>query len=131
MKPINTLITSGVQISVKTMFRPDLSDITVSSFFFNYHIEIENTNPFSVQLLTRDWYIFDSLSELRYVNGDGVIGEQPILAPGDKFDYTSGCDLLSEVGMMKGFYTFKNIQDGKKFEVTVPTFILEYPGKLN
>lgn len=128
---MSTLITSGIQISVQTQFRPDLSNIVKSEFLFNYRIDIENTNPFSVQLITRDWYIFDSLYTARYVNGEGVVGEQPILKPGERFTYTSGCDLSSEIGMMKGFYTFKNLIDGELFEVFVPTFKLEYQGKLN
>jgi ApaG protein len=128
---MSTLITSGIQISVRTQFRPDLSNIINSEYFFNYTIDIENTNSFDVQLMMRDWYIFDSLSDARYVNGEGVIGVQPILKPGEKFTYTSGCDLRSEVGMMKGFYTFKNLIDGELFEVFVPTFSLEYVAKLN
>ena len=128
---MSTLITSGIQISVQTQFRPDLSNIVKSEFLFNYRIDIENTNPFSVQLMTRDWYIFDSLYNARYVNGEGVVGEQPILKPGESFTYTSGCDPSSEIGMMKGFYTFKNLIDGELFEVFVPTFKLEYQAKLN
>ena len=128
---MDILTTSGIQISVQTKFRQDLSEITESQFFFNYQITIENTNNFDVQLLTRDWYIFDSLKEARYLNGPGVIGEQPILKPGELFSYTSGCDLKSETGLMKGFYTFKNLIDGNLFQVFVPTFRLEYPAKLN
>lgn len=128
---MSTLITSGVQISVTTSFRKDLSEISELQFFFNYAIEIENTNAFEVQLISRDWYIFDSLSEARYVSGAGVVGEQPVLKPGEKFTYTSGSDLQSELGMMKGFYTFKNLTDNTLFEVFVPTFLLEYPHKLN
>lgn len=128
---MNTLITSGVQISVKANFRSDLSEITQSQFFFNYHIEIQNTNTFDVQLVSRDWYIFDSLNEGRYVSGAGVVGEQPILKSFEQFLYTSGADLQSELGMMKGFYTFRNLSDGSLFQVFVPTFLLEYPFKLN
>lgn len=128
---MSTLITSGVQISVSTSFRKDLSEVSELQFFFNYHIEIENTNTFEVQLISRDWYIFDSLGEARYVSGAGVVGEQPVLKPGEKFTYTSGADLQSEMGMMKGFYTFRNLSDGTLFEVFVPTFLMEYPHKLN
>lgn len=128
---MSTLITSGIQISVTTNYRPDLSSVSTSEYFFNYHIDIQNTNAFDVQLISRDWYIFDSLTEARYVSGAGVIGEQPILKPDESFSYTSGCDLRSELGMMKGFYTFKNLIDGSLFEVFVPTFLLQYPNKLN
>jgi ApaG protein len=128
---MNTLITSGIQISVKTDFRYDLSAIVESKYFFNYTIEMQNTNSYSVQLRSRDWYIFDSLDDARFVSGPGVVGEEPILKPGESFAYTSGCDLHSEIGLMKGFYTFQNMVDGELFEVFVPTFRLEYPPKLN
>ena len=128
---MNTLITSGIQISVRPEFRKDLSDITTSQYFHNYHIRIENTNTFDVQLLSRDWYVFDSLNDSQYISGSGVVGEQPVLKSGESFHYTSGCDLTSDLGMMKGFYTFKNLVDGELFQVFVPTFLLEFPGKLN
>lgn len=128
---MNTAITKGVQIQVKTNFRPDLSHPLDSNYFFNYHITIENHNHYSVQLLHRDWYIFDSLNAPNFVSGEGVIGEQPILQPGEKFTYTSGCDLFSEFGFMKGFYTFKNLETHKLFEVLVPTFYLMHPPRLN
>ena len=128
---MNTLTTSGVQISIKTDFRNDLSEVLESRYFFNYRVEIQNTNSFAVQLQSRDWYIFDSLGEAKYVSGAGVVGEQPILKSGETFTYSSGCDLQAEIGMMKGFYTFINKNDGELFEVIVPTFKLEYPPKLN
>jgi len=128
---MTALTNSGVQISVTTKFREDLSDIATSQYFFNYSIVIENMNEFNVQLLVRDWYIFDSLNEVQYISGSGVIGEQPTLKPGEKFQYTSGCEIFSDLGSMKGFYTFKNLSEGGLFHVYIPKFKLEYPGKLN
>lgn len=128
---MSTAITEGVKITVNTKFRPDLSQITDNQFFFNYQIKMENHNNFDIQLLNRDWYIFDSLNEPNFVSGHGVVGEQPILKPGQHFSYTSGCELFSEIGFMKGFYTFKNLNDGKLFQVYVPTFKLIYPPRLN
>ena len=128
---METLTTSGIQISVKTDFRKDLSELQESQYFFNYHIAIENHNDFEVQLISREWYVFDSLSEARYIHGVGVVGEQPVFKQGDSYFYTSGCDLHSEIGLMKGFYTFKNLNTGELFEVFVPTFRLEFQGKLN
>ena len=90
-----------------------------------------NENNFDVQLISRDWYIFDSLNEPHYLSGPGVVGEQPILKHGEKHTYTSGCELKSAVGMMKGFYTFLNLSTNVSFQVFVPTFKLEFPGKLN
>ncbi len=128
---METAITEGVQITVETNFRSDLSHVIDNQFFFNYTITIENHNNFTVQLLSRDWYIFDSLNEPNFVSGHGVIGEQPILKPGQQFTYMSGCELFSEIGFMKGFYTFKNLADGKLFQVYVPIFKLIHPPRLN
>ena len=128
---METLLTSGVKISVTTQFRQDFSSLSDRVFFFNYRIDIHNANEFNVQLISREWYIFDSLNDAQIVNGDGVIGEQPILIPDDNYTYTSGCELHSELGIMKGFYTFKNLSTDELFQVIVPTFKLEFPGKLN
>ena len=128
---MNTAITEGIEIIVEPFFRQDLSNVEIGSFFHNYHVTIENHNPFAVKLLHRDWYIFDSLSDANYVSGEGVIGEQPVLKPNERFSYTSGCELMSEVGFMKGFYTFVNLSTGKAFQVNIPIFTLMYPPKLN
>lgn len=126
-----TKVTSGVRISVKSLYRNDLSDPNEFRFFFNYLVKITNENEFDIKLLTRDWYVFDSLGEATYISGAGVIGEQPILKKGDTFEYSSGCELSSEIGFMKGFYTFLNIQSNDHFEAIIPPFSLESPSKLN
>lgn len=126
-----TAITEGVRITVSTQFRPDLSQLDEGLFFFNYRIEIENHNTYKIQLLHRDWYIFDSLNEPSFVSGEGVIGEQPTLLPEEKFVYTSGAELASELGFMKGFYTFRNLGTDMNFQVYVPTFQLITPPRLN
>lgn len=126
-----TAITEGVRITVNTQFRPDLSQTDNGLYFFNYRIEIENHNSFKVQLLHRDWYIFDSLSDACFVSGEGVIGEQPTLNAGEKFVYTSGAELASDMGFMKGFYTFKVCGTEQTFQVHVPTFQLITPRRLN
>jgi ApaG protein len=132
---MDTAITKGVKISVETIYRPDLSEISKRILFFNYSIEIENQNSFQIQLISRNWHIFDSLDKLRTVSGTGVIGEQPILEPGEVYVYSSGCDLISEMGYMEGHYDFAQVDaDGSPvsfFKVTVPRFRLEYPAKLN
>lgn len=128
---MNTAITEGIEINISTQFRPDLSSVEKANFFHNYRVTIENHNTYPVQLLHRDWYIFDSLNEASHISGEGVIGEQPILKPGEKYVYTSGSELFSEIGFMKGFYTFTNILTHTKFHVHIPLFELVYPGKLN
>lgn len=128
---MKTITTEGVKITVTTKFRADLSQVNENIFFFNYHIEMENNNEISLQLMHRDWYIFDSLNKASIVSGQGVIGEQPILNPRETFSYTSGCELTSELGRMRGFYTFKNQLTGQLIQVFIPTFDLVYPFKLN
>ncbi len=128
---MNTAISEGVQVTVYTQFRPDLSQDDQGRFFFNYRIEITNNNNFKIQLLHRDWYIFDSLKEATFVSGEGVVGEQPFLTPGEHFVYTSGVELISDVGYMKGFYTFKNLGTDSFFQVHVPVFQLITPRRLN
>lgn len=130
-----TALTKGVKISVETTFRPDLTDAENQILFFNYAITIENQNPFKVQLLKRHWRIFDALNTIRMITGDGVIGEQPVIEPGEQHTYQSGCDLNSELGQMAGHYDFAILDESNNpqdsFEVEVPVFKLEFPPKLN
>ena len=133
---MDTATTQGVKISVQTSFRGEMSNVKDSNFFFKYFIEIENTNPFPVKLITRHWKIFDALDVNRFVDGEGVIGEQPVIEPGEVFVYSSGCDLISETGYMEGFYDFAQLDHGsdaivKHFRVKVPRFQLVYPYLLN
>lgn len=128
---MNTITTEGVKITVKTQFRADISQVNENIFFFNYRIEMENNNDYTVQLIHRDWYIFDTLNKPSIVSGKGVVGEQPILKTGQSFSYSSGCELSSEIGRMNGFYTFKNLQTEEMFQVFIPTFDLIYPAKMN
>jgi ApaG protein len=130
LKTENT-ITEGVLVRVRTTFREDISQVNENAFFFNYHIEIENHNSFTVQLLHRDWFIRDSLSSMIHVGGEGVVGQQPILGPGDCYQYTSGCELNSEIGSMYGFYTFLNLENNDEFRVDIPNFQMIFPGRLN
>ena len=128
---MTTALTSGVKISVESLYRKDLSNVENELFFFNYRIVIENKNPFDVQLKSRFWYIFDSLNPSREVQGEGVVGEQPILEPGQKHVYVSGCDLHSEVGYMRGHYIFERTDTKELFKVEVPRFELFAKLKLN
>jgi len=128
---MNTITTEGIKISVKPSFNRGFSNIHENQFIFNYDITIENEGNHDVQLLDREWYIFDSLNKVETVKGPGVIGKHPILTPGDQFSYQSGCQLVSEIGYMKGSYGFINILTGKKFRVEIPQFDLVAPSKLN
>ena len=100
-------------------------------YFFNYRIVIENLNAYPVQLISRYWFIFDSLNPAKEVTGDGVVGEQPVLQPGEKHVYVSGCDLRSEIGYMRGYYIFEKIEEKEQFRVAVPKFELFATLKMN
>lgn len=128
---MNVAITEGIEIRVKVTFRPDLSQVENESFFFNYEIFIENHNAFSVQLQHRNWYIFDSMNDASVVSGEGVVGEKPILKSQESYSYMSGCELFSEIGYMKGFYTFINLETRQSFQVMIPKFHLVFPPRMN
>ena len=123
--------THNIEISVEARYWPKHSLPKESHYFYIYFITIQNKSEFTVQLLKRHWDIFDSIGEKRVVEGDGVVGETPVLEPGQKFEYNSGCNLLSEIGTMKGFYTFIRLMDNKEFIVDIPKFDLLVPSKLN
>lgn len=128
---METLITSGVEVQVETIFQPEHSNVLKSDFLFAYHITLFNHNNFTIQLLRRKWKISDSNFDVRWVEGDGVVGRQPVLYPGDSFQYVSGCNLLTAIGKMEGIYVFENKQERKEFEVKIPAFKLIAPVILN
>jgi ApaG protein len=124
-------ITEGIKISVKTQFLNEQSSFENSYFLFSYKITIENKSENAVQLLSRHWEIFDSNFEHREVDGEGVIGEQPIIAPDEFFEYESACSLTTDMGKMKGFYTLERLVDKTKLKVLIPEFELITPYRLN
>ncbi|MFT4153643.1 Co2+/Mg2+ efflux protein ApaG [Parafilimonas sp.] len=124
-------ISEGVEISVESFYQSDYSNPASSEFMFAYRITIENKNNFSVKLLRRTWKIFDSTGEYRDVEGEGVVGVQPVLQPGKQFQYVSGCNLRSELGRMIGTYEMENLNSKKKFRVNIPPFDLIAPLKMN
>lgn len=123
--------TNSIQISVDVKYWPQQSIPRENHYFFIYFITIENKSEFSVQLLRRHWQIFDSVSDLRTVDGDGVVGEMPVLEPGEKFEYNSGCNLTTDIGYMKGHYVMKKLIDETEFKVDIPKFEMIVPAKLN
>lgn len=126
-----TQVTHGIQISVEPTFNSEYSDVENNRYLFNYHIVIENKSDYAVKLISRHWDIFDSSSEHVIVDGDGVVGEQPVLEPGETFEYSSACDLSTDIGKMKGHYIFERKMDKAKFYVTIPEFELIVPERLN
>ena len=126
-----TKITDGVKISVETIYQPEYSNPANEHFMFAYRVNIENMTENSGQLLNRHWHIFDSNGTKREVKGEGVVGLQPIIEPGDNHEYVSGCNLKTDMGSMKGSYEMKRIVDGRKFRVNIPEFYLIAPYKMN
>ncbi len=115
-----------IRVTVSPSFLIDQSDPDQNIYVWAYHVIIENLGNDTVQLMTRHWRITNALGELQEVRGDGVIGEQPVLAPGDNFEYTSGCPLATSSGFMTGSYQMK-AGDGSMFDADIPTFSLDSP----
>ena len=124
-------LTEGVEISVKTAYQPSHSSPRESYYFFSYTITIENKNDFSIQLISRHWHIFDSNGDYRQVQGEGVVGEQPIIEPNKTYSYTSGCNLKTEIGKMSGTYHMVRLLDDAAFEAKIPEFQMVLSSKLN
>jgi len=128
---MTSLISEGVEVSVETFYQPDYSNPMQSEFMFAYRISLENHNSFPVQLHRRHWHIFDSNGTYREVEGEGVVGVQPVLQPGEKYQYVSGCNLRTEMGKMKGTYQMENLDSKQMFIVDIPAFEMFVPFKGN
>lgn len=124
-------ISEGVEVNVETFYQHDYSNPLNHEYMFAYRITIENHNNFTVQLLKRHWFIFDSNGEHREVEGEGVVGVQPILEAGQQFQYVSGCNLKTEMGKMQGHYELINQNTLQTFLVKIPSFELIAPQKHN
>lgn len=121
-------ITGGVTVRVSVNFMPEQSRVEAGRWFWVYHIRLENGREDTVQLRTRHWRITDSRGMVNIVDGEGVVGEMPVLAPGKTHDYVSGCELTTSHGAMEGHYTFAR-EDGTLFEVAIPYFPLAAPAE--
>ena len=124
-------ITLGVTVSVETNYQADFSDPANGRFLFAYLITIENGSQSAIQLLSRHWDIVDANGLNREVDGDGVVGEQPVILPGESHQYISGCELATEMGSMRGYYTFKKVDRAALFRASIPHFTLVANYKLN
>ena len=124
-------VTSGIKISVETDFEGTFYKNYNVHFAFGYKITIENQSKDSVQLKSRFWTIKDALNNTEIVEGDGVIGQQPIILPGELHTYNSGCVLSSPFGAMNGHYNMLNFKYKKPLKVLIPTFRLSAPFALN
>lgn len=128
---METLTTQGVEVQVETFYQEEHSNPIGNEFVHAYRISLVNHNPFTVQLLRRKWIITDSNSDVNLVEGDGVVGRQPVLYSGDNYQYVSGCNLTTPIGKMEGVYVFENKLTRDEFEVKIPVFKLVAPLILN
>lgn len=119
-------VTKGVRVSVKSMYLDHQSAPSAGRFVFAYTIRIDNEGDGTVQLKTRHWIITDATGEVREVRGEGVVGEQPTLSPGDFFEYTSGCILKTLWGTMQGSYQM-HVEGGGQFDAEIAPFLLAHP----
>jgi len=126
-----TEITQGIKVSVETEYQPSYSSPSQYHYVFTYRITIENQSDYTIQLLRRHWLISDAGFSRREVEGDGVVGQQPVLEPGQSHQYVSGCNLKSGIGKMVGTYLMERIVDGMKLKVNIPEFTMIAPLRLN
>jgi ApaG protein len=120
-------VTRGVAVRVEPEYLPDQSEPDERRWVWAYHVEVENRGGAVVQLLARRWIITDASGRVEEVKGLGVVGEQPVLRPGQSFRYTSGCPLPTPSGVMHGSYRMVAEADGQ-FDVEIPAFSLDLPG---
>lgn len=127
---MTTQTTHDIRVSVDIFYQDQYSQPENDKFFFAYKVRIENNSDETVQLLSRRWQIFDSNNISRKVEGEGVVGEQPILHPGDAHEYVSWCHLKTEIGKMEGSYLMEK-DDYQRFRVRIPAFNLVASCRMN
>lgn len=122
--------TEGIRVSVKSAYLADQSSPRDRRYVFSYSVTIANQSDAPVQLVSRHWVITDASNHVEEVRGPGVVGKQPRLRPGERFEYTSGCVLATASGRMHGEYQMVRL-DGSQFDATIPAFSLAFPHTLN
>ena len=128
---MHTAITRDIKITVETAHQPSVHPNFAGEHMFAYRITILNKSEYTVKLLRRHWYIVDINHELAEVEGEGVVGQQPVLEPGEEHCYVSGCAIKSDIGKMYGTYLMERQWDGLLFEVKIPEFTLIVPVRNN
>mgnify|MGYP001335488902 FL=1 len=123
---MNSATTGGIIVSVETTYIEKDSDPDNQYFVWAYRIKIENNSADTVQLMSRHWIITDALGRQQEVRGAGVVGEQPVLAPGASFSYSSGTPLQTPSGFMRGTYAMR-ADNGREFDIEIPAFSLDCP----
>jgi ApaG protein len=123
---MSSAMTRGILVTVRCQYIPEKSSTSARQFAFAYTVNIANRGTVTAQLVSRHWIITDSEGDVQEVRGEGVVGEQPVLAPGERFEYTSGVPLPTASGFMTGRYQMIS-ESGERFEIDVPTFSLDSP----
>ncbi len=129
-RAVSSALTEGIEVTVESKYLADQSAPQRGRYAFAYHVRIENRGEAPVQLRSRHWIIVDGEGDRQEVRGDGVVGEQPRLSPGEHFEYTSGCFLKTPHGAMHGTYRMAR-EDGTHFEATIAAFSLSARHALN
>ena len=124
-------VTEGVSITVEIFYQPAQSNPMSSEYLFAYRVTIENLSTMPIKLLRRHWHIIDSNGTYREVEGEGVIGQQPVIEPGGSHQYVSACNLRTDMGKMYGTYQMENLYNKKLFKVNIPEFQMIAPFKMN
>ncbi|MCX6294409.1 MAG: Co2+/Mg2+ efflux protein ApaG [Sphingobacteriales bacterium] len=128
---MHSKLSTGIVITVETFYQQEYSNPKNYDFMFAYKITIQNSNLFPVKLLSRYWHILDSNGMVKEVEGEGVVGIQPVIQPAEKYQYVSGCNLKSELGRMQGHYVLQNMHLKTTFIAEIVPFYLTAPMKLN
>lgn len=128
---METIVTHNIEVSVETMYQPVYSKPLAHEYVHAYRITVKNLSLDTVQLLRRHWYIWDSNGIFREVEGEGVVGKQPIIEPSESHQYVSGCPLRTDMGRMYGTFLMKKTHTEEEFIVEIPSFQLVPPYKNN
>ena len=124
-------VTYDIKVSVESFYQQEYSKPLNSEYFFAYRVTVYNGSHHAVKLLRRHWFINDSNSVSREVEGEGVIGKQPLLQPGESYQYVSGCNLKTEIGKMHGTFLMERLDDRRQFYINIPVFRMMAPQKMN
>jgi len=127
---VSDATTRGIRVQVKSAYVPERSSPGESRYFFAYRVRISNEGEETVQLVSREWIITDADGNVEHVKGPGVVGEQPVLGPGESFEYTSFCPLRTSIGSMHGSYQMVSAR-GDRFDATIAPFPLAVPSAVN
>ncbi len=129
--PTSTCITEGIRVSVFTRYVPQDTPTKQPKYIFAYQIEIKNESLYVVQLLSREWHITNAWAGTQIVQGEGVVGRQPIISPGESHTYMSGTHFPTRIGKMEGTFLMRRLGDNEMITVKIPTFVMAVPYSLN